>query len=152
MMVDHTFHSEAIAKRYPDYSHIPYASTRQWERDSGPFYRRFALNVLRSCLGPNCPFDSGALLLRLMRCAADPQYGATIMWLGPLTIYLTQLSRLRARFAAECEDRGLGLVVPSVALCTDNGAMVAAAGSNLLADGASSDLGLAVDPSLPLTA
>jgi N6-L-threonylcarbamoyladenine synthase len=60
-------------------------------------------------------------------------------------------SRLRARFAAECESAGLRLVVPSVPLCTDNGAMIAASGSNLLAAGcAPSGLGLAVDANLPL--
>jgi N6-L-threonylcarbamoyladenine synthase len=35
-------------------------------------------------------------------------------------------SRLRARFATECESNGQRLLVPSIPLCTDNGAMVAA--------------------------
>jgi N6-L-threonylcarbamoyladenine synthase len=59
-------------------------------------------------------------------------------------------SRLRARMAEACADAGLELVVPSIPLCTDNGAMVAASGSNLLAAGRVSALDLAVDPSLPL--
>ena len=59
-------------------------------------------------------------------------------------------SRLRARFQQACEDAGLGLLVPSVPLCTDNGAMVAASGANLLAAGEFADLDLGVDPNLPL--
>ena len=59
-------------------------------------------------------------------------------------------SRLRERFAAETEANGQRLLVPSIPLCTDNGAMVAASGANLLAVGRTSGLGLAVDPNLPL--
>jgi N6-L-threonylcarbamoyladenine synthase len=59
-------------------------------------------------------------------------------------------SRLRAKMADACEQAGLQLVVPSIPLCTDNGAMVAASGSNLFAAGQVSALDLAVDPSLPL--
>jgi N6-L-threonylcarbamoyladenine synthase len=59
-------------------------------------------------------------------------------------------SRLRAKMADACAQAGLELVVPSIPLCTDNGAMVAASGSNLLAAGHVSALDLAVDPSLPL--
>jgi N6-L-threonylcarbamoyladenine synthase len=59
-------------------------------------------------------------------------------------------SRLRARMAEACEQHRMQLVVPSIPLCTDNGAMVAASGANLLAAGYRSELDLAVDPSLPL--
>jgi N6-L-threonylcarbamoyladenine synthase len=61
-------------------------------------------------------------------------------------------SRLRARFADACAAEGMRLLVPSIPLCTDNGAMVAAAGSNLLAAGHRDDLGLEVDPGLALAA
>ncbi len=61
-------------------------------------------------------------------------------------------SRLRARFAEECGANGQRLIVPSIPLCTDNGAMVAASGANLLAAGATSSLDLAVDPNLALAA
>ncbi|MFA9429659.1 tRNA (adenosine(37)-N6)-threonylcarbamoyltransferase complex transferase subunit TsaD [Egicoccus sp. AB-alg2] len=59
-------------------------------------------------------------------------------------------SRLRARFQQACEEAGLGLLVPSIPLCTDNGAMVAASGANQLAAGVVADLELGVDPNLPL--
>jgi N6-L-threonylcarbamoyladenine synthase len=59
-------------------------------------------------------------------------------------------TRLRARFQQACDEEGLRLLVPSIPLCTDNGAMVAASGANLLAAGRIGDLRLAVDPNLPL--
>lgn len=59
-------------------------------------------------------------------------------------------SRLRARMAEAMADVGGRLLVPHIQLCTDNGAMVAAAGANLLAAGIVADLDLPADPNLPL--
>lgn len=59
-------------------------------------------------------------------------------------------SRLRARMAEVCDDAGLRLMAPQVGLCTDNGAMVAASGANLLAAGRRAPLDLAADPNLAL--
>ncbi len=61
-------------------------------------------------------------------------------------------SRLRDRMLQACEERGLRLLAPSPVLCTDNGAMIAAAGANLLAAGKVSPLDLPVDPTLELVA
>ena len=61
-------------------------------------------------------------------------------------------SRLRALAAQRCEAAGLQLRVPRPGLCTDNGAMVAALGSDLLAAGiAPSSLDFAADSGLPVT-
>jgi N6-L-threonylcarbamoyladenine synthase len=60
-------------------------------------------------------------------------------------------SRLRERMRAACDDAGLRLLVPHITLCTDNGAMVAASGANLLTRGVTSPLDLEADPNLPLT-
>ena len=60
-------------------------------------------------------------------------------------------SRLRALAAERCERAGLRLRVPRPKLCTDNGAMVAALGARLVADGAQpSALDIPADSSLPI--
>src|SRR5580700_7406077 len=61
-------------------------------------------------------------------------------------------SRLRALAAERCAAAGLRLRVPRPGLCTDNGAMVAALGAELLArDAPPSALGFAADSALPVT-
>ncbi len=61
-------------------------------------------------------------------------------------------SRLRALAQRRCDDAGVTLRVPRPALCTDNGAMVAALGAELVSRGRlPSDLGLPADSSMPVT-
>ena len=61
-------------------------------------------------------------------------------------------SRLRALAAERCAAAGIRLRVPRPGLCTDNGAMVAALGAELVAQGvAPSPLDLPADSSLPVT-
>jgi len=86
-------------------------------------------------------------VVKTMRAAAD--LGApTVLLAGGVAAN----SRPRERFEEACRAAGVRLVVPSPRLCTDNGAMVAAAGANLLAAGRVDDLALEVDPSLALDA
>ncbi|MCU0262600.1 MAG: tRNA (adenosine(37)-N6)-threonylcarbamoyltransferase complex transferase subunit TsaD [Candidatus Nanopelagicales bacterium] len=60
-------------------------------------------------------------------------------------------SRLRALAAARCQSAGIRLRIPSPGLCTDNGAMVAALGAQVVARGlAPSQLDLPADSSLPV--
>ncbi len=59
-------------------------------------------------------------------------------------------SRLRERMAASCAEAGARLLMPSPALCTDNGAMIAAAGWNRLAGGERTAYDAVADPNLPL--
>ncbi|WKZ82206.1 MAG: tRNA (adenosine(37)-N6)-threonylcarbamoyltransferase complex transferase subunit TsaD [Acidimicrobiia bacterium] len=58
--------------------------------------------------------------------------------------------RLRQRLSDECGRRGLDLFLPSPALCTDNGAMIAAAAAFRLARGETTPHRCEVDPSLRL--
>ncbi len=61
-------------------------------------------------------------------------------------------SRLRALAQERCDRAGVVLRVPRPELCTDNGAMVAALGSQMVLKGrAPSDLGLPADSSMPVT-
>jgi N6-L-threonylcarbamoyladenine synthase len=62
-------------------------------------------------------------------------------------------SRLRALAQHRCDDAGIKLRVPRPGLCTDNGAMVAALGSELLArDVPPSSLDFPADSAMPVTA
>jgi N6-L-threonylcarbamoyladenine synthase len=57
---------------------------------------------------------------------------------------------LRSRLAGEAEALGVPLIVPRPALCTDNGAMIGAAGARRFGAGERSGLDLEARPSLPL--
>jgi tRNA N6-adenosine threonylcarbamoyltransferase len=59
-------------------------------------------------------------------------------------------SALRSRLAGEAEALGVPLIVPRPALCTDNGAMIGAAGARRFAAGERAGLDLEATPSLPL--
>ncbi len=57
---------------------------------------------------------------------------------------------LRARLAGDADELGVPLIVPRPALCTDNGAMIGAAGARRFEAGQRSGLDLDARPSLPL--
>ena len=61
-------------------------------------------------------------------------------------------SRLRARMRSECERHGLELLLAEPMLCTDNAAMIAFVATLRVADTATNDLALDIDPNLPLDA
>ena len=57
---------------------------------------------------------------------------------------------LRASLETAASEAGLELIAPPPALCTDNGAMIAWAGLERMAEGLTSDLGFAPRPRWPL--
>ena len=57
---------------------------------------------------------------------------------------------LRARISQEAAARGIAMVIPRPGLCTDNGAMIGAAGARRMAIGLRAGLELDARPSLPL--
>ncbi len=57
---------------------------------------------------------------------------------------------LRSRIAGEAAARGIAMVIPRPGLCTDNGAMIGAAGARRFAAGVRAGLDLDARPSLPL--
>jgi N6-L-threonylcarbamoyladenine synthase len=59
-------------------------------------------------------------------------------------------SYLRERLKQACQERKINFYYPKPSLCTDNGAMVAAAGYHLLLAGKTVDLTITPDPSLKL--
>ena len=91
--------------------------------------------------------ESVADVLSAKAVAAARAHGVSTVLLGGGVAANT---RVRELLAQRCADAGLALRVPPVALCTDNGAMVAALAAQVLRDGgARSALDLAVDPALP---
>lgn len=61
-------------------------------------------------------------------------------------------SRLRALAQERCDDAGIELRIPRPGLCTDNGAMVAALGAQMVLRGRTpSDLAISADSSMPVT-
>jgi N6-L-threonylcarbamoyladenine synthase len=87
------------------------------------------------------------LVARARRAAAD--VGATALCLAG---GVAANSLLRRRIEEACEEDGIGAFLPSRALCTDNAAMVAAAGWWRLQHGGASPLTLGADPNLRLVA
>ncbi|MFL6138355.1 MAG: tRNA (adenosine(37)-N6)-threonylcarbamoyltransferase complex transferase subunit TsaD [Frankiaceae bacterium] len=86
------------------------------------------------------------LTKRAVRACVDQGVGDLLIGGG-----VAANSRLRALAAERCERAGVRLRVPRPSLCTDNGAMVAALGAELLARGVEpSSLDLSADPSLAL--
>jgi N6-L-threonylcarbamoyladenine synthase len=57
---------------------------------------------------------------------------------------------LRAGLRIAADEDGFALHIPAPKLCTDNAAMIAAAGTEMLWLGQTSTLDLSVDPGLPL--
>jgi N6-L-threonylcarbamoyladenine synthase len=60
-------------------------------------------------------------------------------------------SRLRERMTGAGEERGIRVLHPSPVLCTDNAAMIAAAGHARLLRGERTPLDVTPEPGLPLT-
>ncbi len=80
--------------------------------------------------------------------AAAAEKGVRTILLGGGVVANT---RLRERMSAEAERAGLRLLFPSLELCTDNAAMIAAAGASRLARGETSGFEVGADPGLPLS-
>jgi len=93
--------------------------------------------------------ESVADVLTAKAVAACRQHGVHDLIIGG---GVAANSRLRALAAERCEAAGIRLRVPRPGLCTDNGAMVAALGAELVArDVAPSPLDIPADSSLPVT-
>ena len=79
--------------------------------------------------------------------AAAEELGVGTLLMGGGVVANT---RLRERMTREADERNLRLLFPSIELCTDNAAMIAAAGQSRLARGEHSTYDIGADPGLPL--
>ena len=82
---------------------------------------------------------------KTMRAAQET--GAKTVLLGGGVVANT---RLRERMQATGDERGVRVRFPSIALCTDNGAMIARAGASRLARGERTPFDVGADPALEL--
>jgi N6-L-threonylcarbamoyladenine synthase len=87
------------------------------------------------------------LTAKAVRAAREQGIGHVIIGGG-----VAANSRLRALAEERCAAEGIRLRIPRPSLCTDNGAMVAALGAQLVAHGATaSGLDIPADSALPIT-
>jgi hypothetical protein len=89
---DHQLHTEVIAKAYPQYAGIPYAHQSV---DAIKHNRKIALNMLQYLLLNSSPeIDRKKVFLQLLRAATFASHSSDVQYLGPYTVYMTQLSRM----------------------------------------------------------
>lgn len=96
LLEDHSFHTAAIARAYPEFNNVPYS-----RRISSQRYGRAALVRLTRNLANFAWRRRGTDILsrafltpRLLRCMVDPSYARTAAWMAPLAIYLLQIESL----------------------------------------------------------
>ena len=93
--------------------------------------------------------ESVADILLTKAIAACVDYGIPRLLLGGGVV---ANARLRELAAARAAAAGIELRIPPLSLCTDNGAMIAALGAQLVSAGAAPSLpGFGADSTLPVT-
>jgi N6-L-threonylcarbamoyladenine synthase len=92
--------------------------------------------------------ESVADVLTAKAIAACRDFGVPRLLLGGGVVANARVRELATQRAA---DAGVALRIPPLALCTDNGAMIAALGARLLAEGHAPSADFGADSTLPVT-
>jgi asparagine synthase (glutamine-hydrolysing) len=97
LFVDHNFHTDTIRYAYPEYAHVPFSATSPATDYVGD-YRRYAREVAAELLVGTTSrlLRKSGVLPRLARCLVDSAYVGSAVWLGDLSIFLTQLEEAAA--------------------------------------------------------
>jgi asparagine synthase (glutamine-hydrolysing) len=101
---DKRFHSEAIARGYPGFAHVPFEADAPQRSDPSAHYRQFALDVARHLLAhatdrshgqprPLRWLRSSYVFPRLAYMLVNPRYAASMRWLPRAALYLRQLEQ-----------------------------------------------------------
>ncbi|UGQ46933.1 asparagine synthase-related protein [Massilia endophytica] len=92
MVADHTLHSEAIARAYPEWAHLPYENKQALSPSAAALDARFARRLARSLLARPSPLVRGGFLWpRLLGCLASERVASGSGWYASLALYLHQL-------------------------------------------------------------
>jgi hypothetical protein len=101
---DKRFHSEAIARGYPGFAHLPFEADAPRRTDPTAHYRQFAFDVARHLLAdwsdrahgqprPCRWLRSSYAFPRLAYMLVNRRYAASMRWLPRATLYLRQLEQ-----------------------------------------------------------
>jgi asparagine synthase (glutamine-hydrolysing) len=98
--LDHAFHTETIARRYPERAHLPYETRRlPPTRVARARVAAYAWSAARYCLfpaGSRKRVNASFYLPRIAKGLVDAAYGANLHNLFDKAVYLTQLEKLAA--------------------------------------------------------
>ncbi len=90
--VDHRLHTDVIARAYPEHADIPYADVKGPVRRANRHYRKVAADTLRYLVANNSPMiQRKKVCVQLVRAATFSSHSSDVLWLGPSTVYLTEL-------------------------------------------------------------
>lgn len=95
LLRDKRFHSDAIARGYPNFADVPYrASGKLHHGDGGRRLARFALQLLLYAAGGSRnTLRLPPLAARIARSFIDAKYRPAVSAFGPVAVYLIQLGR-----------------------------------------------------------
>jgi hypothetical protein len=95
MNVDHQFHTDTIARAYPEFNDVPYGQKNPTPRS---VWRTEALAAMREVAFSRNPLiDKPGTLIRLIRSLLWASHAMDAFWLSRLPVYFRQISELQGK-------------------------------------------------------